>query len=204
MCFSFPFVANFPSLSLLQRHSVFHLHSCCEARPSARHTDYSPTPSLCLRHSVHCFFMPWKWRILTHQRNINTFKQFKFAKFGGFDSKWILCWGAAETLWTVAVGLPLRLLPDFMREKWTQAVIGSLVFLYTCRLLWPHNCVIQVACQSCERSSQAHVDAGLIYIVAGETKTAQPKWNVWIVLSHWIHCAKSIPPEGSTLLCLSS
>lgn len=43
--------------------------------------------------------------------------------------------------------------------------------------------MIQVACQSCERSSQAHVDVGLIYIVEGETKTAQPKWNVWIVLS---------------------
>lgn len=72
--------------------------------------------------------------------------------------------------------------PDFMREKWTQTVIGSLVSLYTCRLLRPHNCVIQVACQSCERSSQAHVDVGLMYIVERETKTAQAKWNAGIVL----------------------
>ena len=28
--------ANFPSLSLLQRHSVFHLHSCCEGRTICR------------------------------------------------------------------------------------------------------------------------------------------------------------------------
>lgn len=35
---SFLFVANFPPLSLLQQHTVFHLHSCCEARPSASHT----------------------------------------------------------------------------------------------------------------------------------------------------------------------
>lgn len=83
-----------------------------------------------------------------------------------------------------------------MREKWTQTVTGSLVFLYTCRLLRPHNCVIQVACQSCERSSQAHVDVGLIYIVEGETKTAQPKWNVWIVRSRQkglCHTGSSVP-----------
>lgn len=101
--------------------------------------------------------------------------------------------------WVVAVGLPLRLPPDFMREKWTQTVIGSLVFLYTCRLLRPHNCVIQVACQSCERSSQAHVDVGLIYIVEGETKTAQPKWNIWIVLS----CQKGLCHTGSSVPSLS-
>lgn len=66
--------------------------------------------------------------------------------------------------------------------------------------------MIQVACQSCERSSQAHVDVGLMYIVERETKTAQPKWNAGIVLglaegplSHWTHCAKFLfPPEGST------
>lgn len=32
----FLFVANFPALSLLQQHSAFHLHSCCEAGPSAK------------------------------------------------------------------------------------------------------------------------------------------------------------------------
>lgn len=72
----------------------------------------------------------------------------------------------------------------------------------------PHNCVIQVACQSCERSSQAHVDVGLIYIVEGETKTAQAKWNVWIVRScrgaSVALCARFIPLEGSTLTLVCS
>lgn len=35
---SFLSVANFPPLSLVQQHTVFHLHSCCEAEPSASHT----------------------------------------------------------------------------------------------------------------------------------------------------------------------
>lgn len=99
------------------------------------------------------------------------------------------------SMWVSSQHLP----HDFMREKWTQTVIGSLVFLYTCWLLRPHNCVIQVACQSCERSSQAHVDVGLIYIVEGETKTAQPKWNVWIVVC----CQKGPCHTGSTVPSLS-
>lgn len=90
--------------------------------------------------------------------------------------------------------------PDFMREKWTQTVIGSLVSLYTCRLLRPHNCVIQVACQSCERSSQAHVDVGLMYIVERETKTAQPKWNARIVLG----LQKGLCHTGPTVPSFSS
>lgn len=90
--------------------------------------------------------------------------------------------------------------PDFMREKWTQTVIGSLVSLYTCRLLRPHNCVIQVACQSCERSSQAHVDVGLMYIVERETKTAQAKWNARIVLG----LQKGLCHTGPTVPSFSS
>lgn len=65
-----PFVANFPSLSPLQQHSVFHLHSCCEAGPAARHID---APDFSLLPHTHCALslsfslFSCKWRILMHQ-----------------------------------------------------------------------------------------------------------------------------------------
>lgn len=59
--------------------------------------------------------------------------------------------------------------------------------------------MIQVACQSPERSSQTRVDVGLIYIVGGEHEDSSSQVErldcsePW---SQWTHCANFIPPRG--------
>lgn len=158
------------------------------------------TPAFSLRHMLWCLCYANKDFSCTEQlqnevsvvRKIHTPSWHNFSELDEKFNRMLCC---SWSIWLVAVALPSHLPPDFMREKWTQTVAGSLIFLYTYRLLRPHNCVIQVACQSCERSSQPLVDVGLIYIVEGETKTAQPKWNIWIVLS----CQKGLCHTGHSV-----
>lgn len=84
---SFPFEANFPSLSLLQQHTVFHLHSCCEAIPSASLTDL---PAISLQQTL-CRFVPCRSWILMqqslHERNTGAEKITLLHAF--LISKWL-------------------------------------------------------------------------------------------------------------------
>lgn len=57
--------ANFPSLSLLQRHSVFHLHSCCEGRTICRPHRLTVQPFRPKTHAV--VSVPCNERILMHR-----------------------------------------------------------------------------------------------------------------------------------------
>ena len=138
----------------------------CKAHRRSRFQPFA-SHSLCICVCM-CVCVSCKWRILTHL----LIEWIKYRRLLNQQSVWAtstveikanaLFW-CSWNIWAVAV--PLHFPPDFTREKWTQTVIGSLFFLYTCRLCQLYNCVIQVVHQPYERSSRA---------VAGGMKTVQP------------------------------
>lgn len=70
--------------------------------------------------------------------------------------KGFVCVAAVVLLQSSSLTLP--------EKNLTRQLLDPRFLLHTCRLLQPHNCVIQVACQSCKRSSQAYVGARFIYM----------------------------------------
>lgn len=104
-------------LSPLQRHSVFHLHSCCEAGPSARVA--SPRHTLwlcvCVCHASEGFQCTKQLhsKILVLRKSTQSLLNF----WNEIKKLRLLFWCSCSVSVPVAVGLPLRLPPHFMRKK---------------------------------------------------------------------------------------